>query len=218
MITAPPLSAAAPLHVLVLDDSRLVRRRLRSFLEDAALHVEEAADNHQAMGHILRQAHGAEPVDLLIQDKDRPAGGGGIQMVKGLRGLYGPRAAPASALRLRALPIAVLSADHGDWTAELHRRAPDAALLPKPIDESTLLRAVVSVLGSLRDRVLEDLQASGRLVHYADRWQVGGPDAVDTALCQGSRGHLEAMLDRLTVQVARISTVASGVEAARAAS
>ncbi|MCP4599455.1 MAG: response regulator [Proteobacteria bacterium] len=66
-------------RILVVDDDNLIRRNLRSNLQDAGYDVEEAPNGKWAI-----EIHRQNPVDIIITDIVMPEKGG-IQMLSELR-------------------------------------------------------------------------------------------------------------------------------------
>ncbi len=80
-IAPPPVSAAG--RILVVDDSRVVRRIARRILEQAGFDVDEACDGAEALQHVRRQRP-----DAVLLDWNMPIMNG-IECLHALRAEFG---------------------------------------------------------------------------------------------------------------------------------
>lgn len=119
-------------RVVVMDDSKLMRRLLTAFLEHAG-HTVETWEPMSAMEVPDKAA--ATEMDLLVCDFQMP-GCNGATVARMAR-----RAKPD-------LPILVLTALRDPETLELLRKAHVTAIIHKPIEEGDFLRHVNEVLGA----------------------------------------------------------------------
>lgn len=116
--------------VLVLDDSALMRQRIRSFLEDEGLQVEDGLPATEA--DLLGRIEALQP-DLLISDFTMPQLDG-LAVARCVR-----RAHPK-------LPVIILTALRDPARDAQLKSAGVRLILHKPIHGPELLEAVVKVL------------------------------------------------------------------------
>ena len=118
-------------RVVVMDDSKLMRRVLTAFLEHAG-HTVEEWEPMSAMEVPDRAA--ATEMDLLVCDFQMP-GCNGATVARMAR-----RAKPD-------LPILIVTALRDAETLDLLKKAHVAGILHKPIEEESFLRQVNEALG-----------------------------------------------------------------------
>ena len=116
--------------ILVVDDSSIARKQLRTFLEQQGFKVSEA--NNGAAG--LDTAKG-NPYDLLIVDVNMPVMDG-IQMISEVRKL------PA----YKRTPIFVLTTESADRLALKGKVAGATAWIVKPFNPTVLRKGIKKVL------------------------------------------------------------------------
>ena len=133
--TTPPVAAlrpgAASGPVLAVDDSAVVRAKLRKLLEGAGLAVTLARDGHEALACLAQQPHA-----LLITDLEMP-GMDGVALIGALQ-------ASGAAARLPILAISGHEALHEQLTG----LQPIQGLFRKPWDDALLLQQVQALLVS----------------------------------------------------------------------
>lgn len=114
--------------ILLVDDSSLARRLVRSILEEQGYTVEEASDGAQALERYFLQRH-----DLVVLD-----------MV--MTGMYGTEVLA----KLRELNpdvrVIVSTADIQKSTVEMVKAAGAAAFINKPVNRQQLVQLVKTVL------------------------------------------------------------------------
>ncbi|MFN0133500.1 MAG: response regulator [Phycisphaerales bacterium] len=113
--------------VLHVDDSAMDRRLMRHFLRETNLSVVSAEDGQGAL------ARASEPFDLVLIDQDMPGLSGTETAEKLLAGGLG-------------CPIMLVA---GNVTVDVRRKAREArvsAVLPKPLTEQGVLRAIAEFL------------------------------------------------------------------------
>jgi len=118
-------------RVVVMDDSKLMRRLLTAFLEHAGHEVE----NWEPMSAMeVPDKAAATEMDLLVCDFQMP----------------GCNGATVSRMARRAkpdLPILVLTALRDAETLDLLKKAHVTAIIHKPIEEAEFMKSVNEVLG-----------------------------------------------------------------------
>lgn len=124
-----PGAASGP--VLAVDDSAVVRAKLRKLLEGAGLAVTLARDGHEALACLAQQPHA-----LLITDLEMP-GMDGVALIGALQ-------ASGAAARLPILAISGHEALH----EQLSGLQPIQGLFRKPWDDALLLQQVQALLVS----------------------------------------------------------------------
>lgn len=117
-------------RVVVLDDSRLMRTVLLKFLEVGG-HQAEAWEPMSAME--ISEKVAATEMDLLVCDFQMP-GANGATVAK-----MAMKAKPD-------LPVLVLTSLRDPETMELLRKSKVKAIIHKPIDDATFLKAVEAAL------------------------------------------------------------------------
>ena len=127
------VAASAP-HVLVVDDSSLVRLYYRDVLEKSGFDVDQAMNGLEAMEMVL-----AQPFDLLIVDVNMPKMDG-FSFLRELR---------RSKSEAAALPALIISTEAGREDAEEARAVGANFYLVKPVSEADL-RDHVAVLTGYR--------------------------------------------------------------------
>jgi len=122
--------AAAPLHVLVVDDSEVNREVAVGYLRNGGHMVAEASDGGAAVEFV-----GARDFDLVLMDM-RTSGMDGLQATCRIRALKAPRG---------QVPIVAVTANALDEHAEECRRAGMTDHLTKPFTQRELLAVVARV-------------------------------------------------------------------------
>lgn len=117
-------------RIAIIDDSKLMRRVLRSYLEHGGHAVEEWEPG--AAMEIYERTQASNP-DLLITDFQMP-GANGATVAKMAR-----KAKPT-------LPILVMTALRDPEIMELLKRSQVTAIMNKPCTEAALLEAVAEAL------------------------------------------------------------------------
>jgi len=184
--------------VLVLDDAAVVRRVLSERLGRAHVSATCVCRNEEALGVLLRAAKNAPPVDALVQDHERPVGGDGTRMLKVMRRMYADRCMSGTGVRLRAVPVLVLSGEPGSCGPVL--RAVDATVrvMPKHSSDRVLWAALGEMWAELRDRLVASAaEAGARVCRSPHGWVVDTGDTIDTPYFYGEAVLLEATLGRL---------------------
>ena len=125
----PPVAAAAPAALLVVDDSAVVRAKLKKLFDGAGYQVSMARDGLQALD-LLR----SQPFDLLITDLEMP-------QMDGLALI----AAVQARSDTRALPILAITG-HDQAPAELTLGGSLRGVLRKPWADHDLLAQVAAAL------------------------------------------------------------------------
>jgi two-component system, chemotaxis family, chemotaxis protein CheY len=123
-----------PSTILIADDSRTMRRMVRSALEADHHRVVEAPDGRAALATARTM-----DADLVITDVNMPEMDG-LTLVRHLR-------AEAS---YRFTPILVLTTENGDDMKQRGREAGASGWLVKPFDAARLRQTVSSVLSRKR--------------------------------------------------------------------
>lgn len=118
-------------RIAVIDDSRLMRKVLRSYLEQGGHSVEEWEPG--AAMEIYERVQAMNP-DLLLSDFQMP-GANGATVAKMAR-----KAKPN-------LPILVLTALRDPEVMELLKRSQVTGIINKPCSQAELLEAVAQALG-----------------------------------------------------------------------
>jgi two-component system chemotaxis response regulator CheY len=120
---------AVALHVLVVDDSKTMRRSVAMTLELAGLKVTTAGDGHEALQHLQAGLH----PDLLLTDIVMP-GMGGLELIREARKL------------LRFTPIVALTTQGQRHMREEGKAAGATAWLTKPTGGRELLDMVAQFI------------------------------------------------------------------------
>ncbi len=127
-VAAPPMTAASPGRVLVVDDDPAIRDMLTCTLSDAGYHVDCAED-----GEAGWQALCTDSFELLITD----------HLMPGLSGLDLLRRVRAGPLQL---PVLFISGQMPADEPDLFRWLPPGVALEKPFSLAALLIAVRDLL------------------------------------------------------------------------
>ncbi len=127
-------AVTTPIRILVVDDNRLILRLVALMLEEVGFEA-VPADSVEAALAIAR----ADPPDLCIVDQEMP-GRTGADLVRALRW--------SGDARLCRVPVVGLSA-YPQAEPEL-RAAGARAFVRKPVDDATLLEAVLDALAPRR--------------------------------------------------------------------
>ncbi|GAB4213874.1 MAG: hypothetical protein OHK0012_10830 [Synechococcales cyanobacterium] len=137
---APP-SALSPTeipqtkqHLLVVDDSAMMRQTLARQLEQAGYEISQAKDGHEALA-ILSQPR---PVNLVLCDVEMPR-------MNGFELLTQRRKTP----ELASIPVVMLTSRSGQKHRQLALRLGATAYLTKPCLEYELLSVLASILGGI---------------------------------------------------------------------
>ena len=127
------MSDIAPrIHVLVVDDSTIVRRYMREALERAQFAVDEAFNGVEALEKIL-----AHPFELLIVDVNMPKMDG-YAMLRALRGRADAHA---------AIPALMTSTEAGPQDIEVAEAAGANYYLVKPVSQDDLVLHAKALTG-----------------------------------------------------------------------
>jgi two-component system chemotaxis response regulator CheY len=118
--------------ILIVEDSRSMRRIVRSALEQDGYQVAESEDGRQAL-----TALGEVTPHLIITDVNMPEVDG-ISLVREIRRL------PA----FRFTPVLILTTEAGDDIRESGRAAGATGWIVKPFDPEQLRQVVAQVLGA----------------------------------------------------------------------
>ena len=134
---APPISwaaplVAAPISVLVADDSAVARAKLRKLFEGAGYQVAVAADGEEAL-----ELLGTQPFSVLITDLEMPKLDG-----------FGVIAAVQGSLDTEDLPIIAITG-HEELSARVNDCQGLYGIFKKPWNDRELLKRVAAV-ASLR--------------------------------------------------------------------
>ena len=124
--------AAAPRHLLVVDDEPHIGLLLRPHLEHVGYRVSLARTLGQARGVL---ADPRTPVDAVLLDLHLPDGSG-LDLLRDLRG----------AAATRSLPIIVLTAEGEDRVLDEAEQL-GSALLTKPFSPTKLVARIGTLLG-----------------------------------------------------------------------
>jgi two-component system, chemotaxis family, chemotaxis protein CheY len=121
-------------RVLLVEDSRVVRRMVRDALSMDGHEIHEAEDGRQGLQAVERVAP-----DLVITDVNMPEMDG-IALTRAIRGLP----------RFRFTPILILTTESSDAMKDAGRSAGATGWIVKPFEPVTLRGVVARVLGGLR--------------------------------------------------------------------
>jgi len=124
--------AAAPRHLLVVDDEPHIGLLLRPHLEHVGYRVSLARTLGQARGVL---ADPRTPVDAVLLDLHLPDGSG-LDLLRDLRG----------AAATRSLPVIVLTAEGEDRVLDEAEQL-GSALLTKPFSPTKLVARIATLLG-----------------------------------------------------------------------
>ena len=125
--------AAAPRHLLVVDDEPHIGLLLRPHLEHVGYRVSLARTLGQARGVL---ADPRTPVDAVLLDLHLPDGSG-LDLLRDLRG----------AAATRSLPVIVLTAEGEDRVLDEAEQL-GSALLTKPFSPTKLVARIATLLGN----------------------------------------------------------------------
>jgi len=125
--------AAAPRHLLVVDDEPHIGLLLRPHLEHVGYRVSLARTLGQARGVL---ADPRTPVDAVLLDLHLPDGSG-LDLLRDLR----------SAAATRSLPVIVLTAEGEDRVLDEAEQL-GSALLTKPFSPTKLVARIATLLGN----------------------------------------------------------------------
>ncbi len=128
---------AAPLlgrHLLVVDDSRTVRRSAASYLESAGASVSVANDGFEALAAIVDKAPDALVADIVMPRLD------GYHLCALVRHHE----------KFRELPILLLSSRDGLFDVARASVAGATEHLAKPFDREALVSAVTEIIARMR--------------------------------------------------------------------
>ena len=126
----PPVVAAEPRRVLLVDDSLSVRKFVGQMLERAGLAVTTATDGADALARL-----GDAPFGVVVTDLEMPR-------VNGYELIEAIRRRPA----LRELPVVVLTTRAGDKHASLARQLGVRHYVTKPVEEQAFVQLLESLL------------------------------------------------------------------------
>jgi len=126
---------AAPVRILIVDDSSLVRLYYRGILEQAGFSVDQAMNGVEAMEKVL-----AQPFDLLVVDVNMPKMDG-FSFLRQLR---------QSASDAAVLPALVITTEAGREDMREARAAGANFYLVKPVSEADLHDYVTVLAGAPR--------------------------------------------------------------------
>ncbi|MBH5370563.1 response regulator [Bradyrhizobium glycinis] len=127
-------TARRAIHVLVVDDSSLVRLYYRAALDKAGFHVEQAINGIEAMEKVL-----SEPFDLVILDVNMPRMDG-LTFIRSLRAGRG---------EVATVPALMISTEAGSQDVADARAAGANMYLIKPVAEDELVRHVGLLTGAI---------------------------------------------------------------------
>ncbi|HEX6037913.1 PAS domain S-box protein [Longimicrobium sp.] len=133
---APPATLQG-LPVLVVDDNSTTRRILQDMLRSWGMHPVAAADGLDGLGTVAAVLREGGGFPLLVVDADMP-GMDGFALLEALRA--DPRCAP--------MRVIMLGSAARQWNAARCRALGVGAHLTKPVRQSQLLNAIVSVMGT----------------------------------------------------------------------
>lgn len=123
-----------PFNILIVDDSRTVRRVLRRAIDLAGLPAAEffeASNGAEALEHL----RGGHPVDIVLTDVHMPVMTG-VQLVQEIRGDQ----------NLRSLPVVVLTSDTSASRREQLEQLGVRAFLGKPFQPETIRDVLVDLM------------------------------------------------------------------------
>ena len=115
-------------HLLIVEDDSEMRNLLRKVLEKEGYRVSVAADGHEAVASISRDAFDLVVTDMLMPDD------GGLELLRTIRGSH------------PTLPVIIITA-FGDWGS--YSRALElgaAAFISKPLKLAELIAAIQTAL------------------------------------------------------------------------
>lgn len=134
---AAPATTAESLKVLIVDDQRAMRSILRQLLHSLGIrHVVEATNGKEAL-EVLTQIDGWQ-IDLVISDLHMGTMDG-IQFCNTVR--------RTEALRLRHLPIMMLTSEHDELLLEVIRQVGASDIAFKPISAPELAKRLARLVG-----------------------------------------------------------------------
>jgi two-component system chemotaxis response regulator CheY len=116
--------------ILTVDDSTAVRMLISLTLTQAGYRVLEAANGREALALMSD-----EQIDLVLSDLNMPQMDG-IELIRGISSLYGPR----------KVPVIMLTTEHQRGRLAEAREAGAAGWMFKPFKTGDLLAAVETVL------------------------------------------------------------------------
>ncbi len=125
---ARPAVAAPPPAVLVVDDSAVVRARLRKLLEGAGYRVEVAADGREALAVLAGRRFAVLVTDLEMPTMD------GFELIAAVGGM----------LETEDLPIVAITG-HDDLHARVHALQGLYGLFRKPWNDRELLARIATL-------------------------------------------------------------------------
>lgn len=132
-----PAASAEALTVLVVDDQRAMRSILRQLLQSLGIRVVVEATNGREALDLLTQVDGKK-IDLVISDLHM-ATMDGIQFCNTVR--------RTEALRLRHIPILMLTSEHDDLLLEVIRQVGASDIAFKPISAPELAKRLSRLVG-----------------------------------------------------------------------
>ena len=115
--------------ILLIDDSSLTRRILRSILDPAGYHVIEAPDGKTAIEVFSSEKPDLTLLDLTMEDMH------GLEVLKKLRQIDAQ------------VKVIIVSADIQSFTRKEAEEAGASAFLNKPVSAEVTLNTVKSILG-----------------------------------------------------------------------
>lgn len=119
-------------NILVVDDSRSMRKLVRAALEVDGHRVSEGENGHEALDLL-----DSGPVDLVIADVNMPVMDG-ITLTKEIR----------TRARHRFTPVLILTTERGEDMKQRGRSAGATGWLVKPFDPAQLRQVVHRVIGT----------------------------------------------------------------------
>ncbi|MDJ1182222.1 response regulator [Roseofilum casamattae] len=125
------------LKCLVVDDNRPLREGLIKVLQSFSFSAFSASSGRMAIDMLHRAIADEEPFDFILMDRCMPKWNG-IETIQQMRSELGIEATP---------PILMMTAYDREALREETQGLGIGALLPKPIDRSKLLDAILHVLG-----------------------------------------------------------------------
>ncbi|MEZ4291099.1 MAG: response regulator [Myxococcota bacterium] len=121
------------MKVLVVDDSRMIRRVVRSVAEMLDLEFLEAGDGREALEVLAKES---ADISLVVLDWNMPR-------LDGLRCLQRMKANP----RYHDIPVIMFTTESQEERREMAMRCGAAAYVSKPFTRETLVTSMMDVLG-----------------------------------------------------------------------
>jgi len=155
-----------PFRALVVDDSKTIRRTVKSILGKGGVDCILASNNSDALDIIYNTHDYKRDLDVILTDINRP-GGSGFEFISQVRGLdFG--LVQAAGLRLRKTPIVVISScgDYPEYIDRVLAADGDIPIYSKPFTKNELFAGIGSSVGMFRFNLMKNFRNMGYAIIF----------------------------------------------------